>query len=142
VSVEAEIQEREAWGRLEASALVARFHPDMVWPWPSDGQAHDPARWVFPQGRFDRARWQAEREELSRTREFARARRHTVRIEVSAEGDGDFAVVNVETRRRRRADGERVCWRGRERKGNTKVGDRRLPIFHPGLLEYGGNRGR
>jgi ketosteroid isomerase-like protein len=52
-------RETAAWDRQDATALVDLFHPDMVWPWPPDSQAHDPARWVFPQGRFDRERWKA-----------------------------------------------------------------------------------
>ena len=46
-SAESEIQamvdrETEAWNRQDADALVALFHPDMVWPWPPDARAHDP----------------------------------------------------------------------------------------------------
>jgi ketosteroid isomerase-like protein len=143
VSVEAEIQamvdrETAAWDRQDAGALVALFHPDMVWPWPPDGQAHDPALWVFPQGRFDRERWKSGWEELFRTHELVHNRRRTVRIEVSAEADGAFAVVDVDTMWRRRADGELVHWRGRACKGYSKVGDAWLLIFHTGLLGYEG----
>ena len=45
-------------------------------------------------------------EELFRTHELAHNRRRTVRIEVSKEGDGAFAVVDVDTLWRRRSDGE------------------------------------
>lgn len=49
-SVEGEIQamvdrETEAWNRMDAEALVSICHPDMVWPWPPDPHAHDPAEW-------------------------------------------------------------------------------------------------
>src|SRR5512136_1649789 len=104
-------RETAAWDRQDAEALVDLFHPDMVWPWPPDARAHDPATWVFPQGRFNRERWKAGWAELFRTHELVHNRRRTVRIAVSAQGDGGF-------------------------KGYTKVEDRWLLIFHTGLLEY------
>ncbi len=36
-------KETEAWNRQDAEALVSLFHPDMVWPWPRDAHAYDPA---------------------------------------------------------------------------------------------------
>jgi ketosteroid isomerase-like protein len=108
----------------------------MVWPWPADPQGHDPAGWVFPQGRYDRRRWKAEWEELFRTYELVHNNRSTVRVAVSAQGDGAFAVVDVDTLWRGRARGEKFHWKGRACKGYTKVGDRWLLIFHTGLLDY------
>ena len=49
--------ETAAWNRLDADALVALFHPDMVWVWPPDAASHDPESWVMPMGRFDASRW-------------------------------------------------------------------------------------
>lgn len=62
--VRAEIQamvdrETAAWDAQDADALVDLFHSDMVWPWPPDAASHDPATWVLPMGRYDRARWRA-----------------------------------------------------------------------------------
>jgi ketosteroid isomerase-like protein len=141
VSAENEIQamvdrETEAWDRQDAEALVSLFHPDMVWPWPPDSQAHDPETWVFPQGRFNSERWKAGWEELFRAHELVHNERRTVRIAVSDEGDGAFAVVDVDTLWRRRADGEPFHWKGRATKGYTKVGGRWLLVFHTGLLDY------
>ena len=62
--------------------------------------------------------------------------RRTVRIAVSDEGDGAFAVVDVDTLWRRRSDGETFHWKGRACKGYTRVGDRWLLILHTGLLDY------
>ena len=109
-TTEAQIQamvDREtlAWDRQDATALVDLFHPDMVWPWPPDGQAHDPALWVFPLGRFDRERWRSGWQELFRTHELVHNHRRTLRIAISAEGDGAFAVVDVDTLWRRRKTG-------------------------------------
>lgn len=129
-------RETAAWDRQDAGALVELFHPDMVWPWPPHGQAHDPAEWVLPQGRYDRARWQVRWEALFRTHELVRNVRRIVHVVVSDEGDGGFAVVDVDTLWRRRLDGQDVHWQGRACKGCTRVGDRWLLIFHTGLLEY------
>ena len=142
MSVEQEIQamvdrETQAWNSQDAEALVSIFHPDMVWPWPPDERSHDPATWVFPQGRFDHERWKAGWAELFETHELVRNDRRTVRIEISAEGDGAFAVVDVDTLWRRRSDGADFHWKGRAGKGYTLVGDRWYLIYHTGLLDYG-----
>jgi ketosteroid isomerase-like protein len=129
-------RETEAWNRQDAETLVSLFHPDMVWPWPPDVTAHDPALWVFPLGRFDRERWKKGWEELFRDHELVHNRRTTVRIVVSEEGDGGFAVVDVDTLWRRRDTGEGFPWKGRACKGYTKVGDRWFLILHTGLLDY------
>jgi len=141
VSAESELRamvdrETAAWDRQDAEALVDLFHPDMVWPWPPDSHAHDPETWVFPQGRFDRERWKAGWEDLFRTHALVHNERRTVRILVSEQSDGGFAVVDVDTLWRRRSDGMDFHWKGRAGKGYTKVGGRWLLIFHSGLLEY------
>lgn len=128
-------RETRAWDRRDAEALVDLFHPDMVWPWPPDASAHDPALWVFPLGRFDRRRWKAGWEELFSTHTLVHNRRRIVRIAVSAEGDGGFAVVDVDTLWRR-ADGGDFHWRGRACKGYTKIGGEWKLILHTGLLDY------
>lgn len=130
-------RETQAWDRQDADALVSLFHPDMVWPWPPDRHAHDPATWVFPLGRYDRARWKAGWAALFRTHDLVHNRRRTVRIEVSPEGDGGFAVVDVDTLWRHRADGALFPWKGRACKGYTKVGGQWLLVYHTGLLDYG-----
>jgi ketosteroid isomerase-like protein len=140
-SVAAEIREmvrREtaAWDRQDAEALVEIFHPDMVWPWPAHEQAHDPASWVFPQGRYDRARWKAGWEHLFATHELVHNVREIVRVAVSAELDGAFAVVDVDTLWRDRASGAEFHWKGRACKGYTKIGSEWKLILHTGLLSY------
>jgi ketosteroid isomerase-like protein len=129
-------RETAAWDRQDADALVTLFHPDMVWPWPPDADSHDPAAWVFPQGRFDRDRWRRGWADLFASYALVHNRRHTVRIEVSTEGDGAFAVVDVDTLWRHRASGSPFHWKGRACKGYTKVEGRWLLIFHTGLLAY------
>jgi ketosteroid isomerase-like protein len=139
--VETEIQamvdrETVAWNAQDAEALVSLFHPDMVWPWPPDAQAHDPATWVMPMGRFDRQRWKAGWEELFRTHELVHNRRSIVRIAVSEQGDGAFAVVDVDTLWRHRESGAPFHWQGRSCKVYSKVAGQWLFFFQTGLLDY------
>jgi ketosteroid isomerase-like protein len=130
-------RETAAWDRQDAEALIELFHPDMVWPWPPDAASHDPMTWVFPQGRFDRERWKAGWEGLFRSHELVHNRRRTVRVVVSEQGDGGFAVVDVDTLWRRRSDGQDFHWKGRACKGYTKVAGQWRIIFHTGLLDFG-----
>jgi ketosteroid isomerase-like protein len=129
-------QETAAWDARDAETLVSIFHPDMVWPWPPDATAHDPEQWVMVFGRYDRQRWKTQWQELFRTHDLVHNRRTTVRIAVSEQGDGAFAVVDVDTLWRNRATGESFHWKGRACKGYTKVGDEWLLILHTGLLDY------
>ena len=146
-SIEEQIQrqvdaETEAWNSRDADALVSLFHPDMVWPWPPNSGAHDPAGWVMPFGRFNRERWKAQWEELFRTHDLVQNLRRTVCIVVSEQGDAGFAVVDVDTLWRNRATGEDFRWKGRACKGYTRVRDHWLLSFHTGLLDYEGDCGQ
>ena len=91
----------------------------------------------FPQGRYDPERWKCRLGGAVRTTTSS-CTTSAVPFEssVSEEGDGAFAVVDVDTLWRRRADGQPFHWKGRACKGYTKVGGRWLLIFHTGLLEY------
>ncbi len=129
-------RETAAWNACDAEALVDLFHPDCVWPWPPDADAHDPATWVMPLGRFDRGRWKASWEQLFATHVLVHNYRTTVRIEVSAEGDGAFAVVDVDTLWRQRGTAVPNHWAGRACKVYTRVGERWYFIFQTGLLQY------
>ena len=129
-------RETAAWDRQDAAALVALFHPDMIWPWPADNRSHDPALWEFSQGRFDAVRWKAGWQTLFDTHQLVHNRRQTVRICMLTERDAGFAVVDVDTLWQRKADGSLMRWKGRACKGYSKVGDKWLLIFHTGLLEY------
>lgn len=139
--VEAQIREmvdREtrAWNKQDAEALVDLFHPDMVWPWPPDPTAHDPALWILTQGRYDRERWRRGWQHLFDTHELLHNRRSIVMIAVSAEGDGAFAVVDVDTLWRT-PTGHDFRWKGRACKGYTLVRGEWKMIFQTGLLDYG-----
>ena len=128
--------ETEAWYNQDADTLVSLFHPDMVWPWPQNEFQHDPAHWVFPQGRYHKDRWKQKWENLFQTYSMVHNNRLTVRIVLSEEGDGAFAVVDVDTLWRHRATDELMQWKGRACKGYTKVNNQWLLIYHTGLLDY------
>ena len=139
-AVEQEIEEivrREtrAWDTKDADLLLTVFHPDMVWPWPPSPDAHDPALWVMELGRYDPARWRKGWQELFDTHELVGNRREIVRIAVSREGDGAFAVVDVDTLWRDSA-GRDFHWKGRACKVYTRIGREWKLIMHTGLLDY------
>lgn len=129
-------RETTAWDHLDADALVDLFHPDTVWPWPPNSFSHDPETWVMPLGRFNRARWKASWESLFSEYGLVHNKRRTVRIEVSKEQDGAFAVVDVDTLWRHKITGEGQHWAGRSCKVYTKVNERWFFIHQTGLLEY------
>jgi ketosteroid isomerase-like protein len=128
-------RETRAWDAQDADLLLTVFHPDMVWPWPPDTAAHDPVRWVMPFGRFDAARWRRNWEELFRTHDLVRNKRTIVRIEVSEEKDGAFAVVDVDTLWRD-GEGNDFHWFGRACKIYTKVPAGWKMTCQVGLLTY------
>jgi ketosteroid isomerase-like protein len=129
--------ETAAWNARDADALVSLFHPDTVWPWPPDAAAHDPMQWVMPMGRFDQERWKHSWQTLFDTHDLVHNNRETPRVAVSDQGDGAFAVVDVDTLWLNRTTRQLFHWKGRACKVYTKVGDRWLFLFQTGLLEYG-----
>lgn len=133
-----EIVDREtrAWNTKDIKLLMSVFHPDMVWPWPPNEHAHDPAEWVFVAGRYNYERWSRDWQTLFDTHELMRNRRATVKIVVTPEGDGAFAVVDVDTLWRDAA-GNDFHWRGRACKVYSKVGGEWKMTMHTGLLDYG-----
>lgn len=134
-----EIVDREtrAWDTRDVDLLMTIFHPDMVWPWPPTAHHHDPEGWVLELGRFDHQRWRDGWQRLFDSHELVHNRRRIVRVEVSREGDGAFAVVDVDTLWRDRA-GRDFHWRGRACKIYTLVDGGWKLIAHTGLLEYPG----
>lgn len=107
----------------------------MVWPWPPAGDVHDPVNWVFVLGRFDAQRWKKVWQELFDTHALVHNRRHVKKIEVSEQGDGAFAVVDVDTLWRDQ-NGKDFHWKGRACKVYSRVGSEWKMTMHTGLLEY------
>lgn len=128
-------RETRAWDTQDVDLLLSIFHPDMVWPWPPDENAHDPALWTWGMGRFDRERWGKTYRELFSTHALIHNRRGIVRISVSKERDGAFAVVDVDTLWRSHA-GVDQNWKGRACKVFAKVGDEWKMTMHTGLLRH------
>jgi len=128
--------ETAAWNARDARALAQLFHPDTVWAWPPNSAAHDPIHWVMPLGRYDRERWIQMWQELFDSHDLVHNKRQIVRVVVSEQGDGGFAVVDVDTLWRNRSTNEPFHWKGRACKVYTTVDGRWLFLFQTGLLEY------
>jgi hypothetical protein len=132
-----EIVDREtrAWDTRDVDLLLTVFHPDMVWPWPKTPRSHDPMDWVLEWGRYDPERWGRGWRELFDTHELVRNEREIRKIEVSEEGDGAFAVVDIDTVWRD-LRGNESRWKGRVCKVYSKVGGEWKMTMHTGVLEY------
>lgn len=128
-------RETRAWDTQDVELLISIFHPDMVWPWPRTSDSHDPLDWVFELGRYNYDRWKAAWQELFDTHTLVHNRRKILKIEVSKEGDGAFAVVDVDTLWRHH-NGNDSHWQGRACKVYTKVGEEWKLIMHTGLLNF------
>lgn len=129
-------RETRAWDSQDAQALVSLFHPDMVWPWPKGPDDHNPIDWICPMGRFHPIRWRDSWQALFDTHILVDNRRQTIKTTVTDEGDGGFAVVDVDTLWKHRETGEHLHWLGRACKVYTKVGSEWKLISHFGLLNY------
>ncbi len=130
-------RETRAWNTQDVDLLLSILHPDMVWPWPPHPDAHDPIEWVIVWGRYDRIRWRNGWQTLFDTHELVHNHRVLRRVESSAEGDGGFAVVDVDTLWRHRTDGTSSHWSGRACKFYTRLanGEWKM-IAQTGLLNY------
>lgn len=128
-------RETRAWDTQDVDLLMTVFHPDMVWPWPPTAQDHDPLDWVLEWGRYDETRWGEGWQSLFDTHELIHNVRTLRKIVVSEQGDGAFAVVDVDTLWRDSA-GRQQHWKGRAGKTYTRVGEAWKLIAHTGLLEY------
>jgi hypothetical protein len=135
-----EIVDREtrAWDTGDVDLFLSIFHPDMVWPWPPSNTDHDPATWELPLGKFDRDRWKAAYEEFFREHRLVRNRRTIAAIKVSEQGDGAFAVVDIDTQWEHARTGARDRWLGRVCKVYAKVNGEWKMTMHTGVLQYQG----
>lgn len=127
--------ETKAWDTQDASLLLTVFHPDMVWPWPPHPKAHDPMGWILVQGRFNHERWKRGWQELFDTYTLVHNEREIKKIVISEQGDGAFAVVDIDTLWVN-SEGEKNHWKGRVCKVYTKIGREWKLIMHTGVLDY------
>jgi ketosteroid isomerase-like protein len=129
-------RETRAWDTQDVDVLVSLFHPDMVWPWPPTSQSHDPLNWVFVMGRYDEVRWKRIWQELFDTHRLVHNERAIKKIVISGEGDGAFAVVDIDTLWVDR-EGNQNHWKGRVCKVYSKVDEEWKMTMHTGVLDYG-----
>ncbi len=90
-------RETRAWDTQDVELLMTIFHPDMVWPWPRTEFSHDPVDWVLELGRYDYERWRAGWQQLFDTHRLVHNKREIIKIKISREDDGAFAVVDIDT---------------------------------------------
>jgi ketosteroid isomerase-like protein len=107
----------------------------MVWPWPKDADAHDPMNWELTQGRYNRRRWKQGWQDLFDTHTLVSNVRKIRKIEISKEGDGAFAVMDIRTVWRDKK-GKDDVWEGRVCKVYSKVGSEWKMTMHTGVLKY------
>ena len=131
-------RETRAWDNQDVNLLMTVFHPDMVWPWPRTAQSHDPMDWLLVQGRYNYERWKAGWQTLFDTHRLIHNWREIKKIEISKEGDGAFAVVDIDTLWVDSA-GRRNLWQGRVCKVYTKIGSEWKMIMQTGVLDYSGS---
>lgn len=91
--------------------------------------------WVLEQGKFDYDRWKRGWQELFDTHTLVHNKREIRRIVVSEQGDGAFAVVDIDTLWVD-SKGEKNHWKGRVCKVFTRIGQEWKLIMHTGVLEY------
>ncbi|MEI6684054.1 MAG: nuclear transport factor 2 family protein [Bacteroidota bacterium] len=128
-------RETRGWDTQDTGLLVSLFHPDMVWPWPKTPSSHDPLEWELVQGKFNRERWSRRWQELFDNYKLARNLREIKKIVISEEGDGAFAVVDIDTLWISN-DGLSIHWKGRVCKVYSKTGNGWKMTMHTGVLEY------
>lgn len=128
-------RETKAWDTQDVDLLMTVFHKDMVWPWPPDSKAHNPMTWVIEWGRYDAARWSQGWQDLFDTHRLVHNVRTIRRIEVSKEGDGAFAVVDIDTLWRDDS-GVDNHWLGRTCKIYSKVQNEWKMTAQIGVLDY------
>ena len=128
-------RETRAWDTKNVELLLTVFHPDMVWPWPPTADDHDPLNWIISQGRYNYSRWKKGWQQIFDSHDLIYNKRITQKIVVSKEGDGAFAVVDVDTLWMSH-QGKPNHWKGRACKIYTKIGNDWKLIAHTGLLDY------
>jgi len=128
-------RETRAWDTQDVELLMTCFHPDMVWPWPRTPQSHDPMDWVIEWGRYDYERWRSGWQNLFDTHRLVHNRREIKRIDISKEGDGAFAVVDIDTLWVNE-NGEQNHWKGRVCKVYSKIGNEWKMTMQTGVLDY------
>jgi hypothetical protein len=127
--------ETRAWDTQDVRLLTSLFHPDMVWPWPKTNRSHDPMDWELVLGKFNEERWGKGWQDLFDHFTLVHNKREIKKIVISAEGDGAFAVVDIDTLWVDKDQNENH-WKGRVCKVYSKTGNGWKMTMHTGTLEY------
>lgn len=140
LNAEQEIQEivnREtrAWDTQDAELLISVFHPDMVWPFPPNTDAHNPIEWIFVMGRYNKDKWIKIWQDLFDTHKLIHNHREIKKITLTNEQDGALAVLDIDTLWVD-AKGNKSLWKGRVCKVYSKVGKEWKMTMHTGVLNY------
>jgi ketosteroid isomerase-like protein len=128
-------RETKAWDTQDVELLLSIFHPDFVWVWPKTAKAHNPIDWVIELGKFDKDRWGKVYADLFSSHRLEHNIRNIKKIEVSKEGDGAFAVVDIDTLWVK-SDGTKNHWKGRVCKVYAKLNGEWKLTMHTGVLDY------
>lgn len=128
-------REARAWDTQDVDLFLSLFHEDMVWPWPAQNTDHDPVTWEMILGKFDRERWGAFYTKFFQENRLIHNRRQIRRIEISAEDDGAFAVVDIDTLWQDK-QGQKQHWYGRVCKVYALVDGKWKMTMHTGVLQY------
>jgi ketosteroid isomerase-like protein len=96
-----------------------------------------PVQWKFVLGRFNTERWRQNFQAIFANYDLVHNHRNTVKIEVSAEEDAAFAVVDVDSLWRTKDTKQDIHWKGRVCKIYTRMTDGEWKfIFQTGPLDY------
>ena len=129
-------QETAAWDRKDVDALLAIFHPDMVWAFPPTPADHDPMNWIFVLGRYCRQRWGQNWQQLFDSHDLIHNRRITRKILPTAQGDGGIAVVDADTLWRHKESKQDFHWVGRSVKTYVFTQGEWKMLHQHGLLDF------
>jgi len=128
-------RETKAWDTQDVELLLSIFHPDFVWVWPKDNKSHNPIDWVIELGKFNYKRWTKIYDDLFSNHTLKHNNRKIIKIEISEEGDGAFAVIDIDTLWIHK-NGSPNHWKGRVCKVYAKVGNEWKLTMHSGALLY------
>ncbi len=140
MNFESEIQEiidreTKAWNEKSIELLLSIFHPDMVWVWPTDPKNVDPMSWASMLGKFNYDRWSLVYKDWFANFSASRNIRKTQKILITKQGDGAFAVVDIDTLWIN-PKGEQSHWNGRTGKTYVKTNSGWKMINQVGVLDH------
>lgn len=130
------LRETVAWDTQDVELLLSIFHPDMVWVWPKNSNAHNPIHWETPQGKYNYERWKALYLEMFSTFALEHNKRNIIKVTETKEKDGGFAVVDIDTLWKNKYTGEYMHWLGRTCKTYVETDKGYKMIAQTGVLSY------